>query len=867
MPRPPRALPGGPRAADLRLLVPTGCAWAVTAAVLEADPRHHPLLLMVAAAGAVAVLPLTLPRRRRQPAAMLVAAALLTGAAATATTVLHTAELHRGPVPELAHPPPAPVPGDPAAPDGLPAPDIAADIAVELTVAGDPRVHHPRATGTAAAPPLLTVAATVDLVRQGGPGGSSPVATRTPVTLMVRAQDAAAWRAVIPSTRLGADVRVLPAGPERHDTAALLLVHGPPRLLGAPSLPQRAAARLRSGLRAACAHLPPDPGGLLPGLVVGDTSRLPEDLADAFRATDLGHLTAVSGANLGIVLAVLLGSPGRAAGTERRGLARLLGLPLRGTALAGTALTLAFVTVCRPEPSVLRAAATGLIGLLALACGRPRPALPALAGAALVLILWDPYLARSFGFLLSALATAGLLTLGPRWAAVLRRRGWPHHLATATAATAAAQAFCAPVTILLAPRVSLVAIPCNLLAELAVGPATLLGFAVLAVDPLSHRAACLLADLAAVPAGWLVQVARRGAALPGAELAWPAGLPGAALLAGAVLALCWAAPALFVRPADRVADQARGRRWRRAVAVLGALLLPVALLRPPGLTRLATGWPPAGWRLVLCDVGQGDMAVLPLAADTAVVVDTGPDPKAADACLRDLGITRVPILILSHFHADHVEGLPGVLRGRQVGAVQTTTLDAPAGEQGRVAGWAAAARVPLVRAQRGERRSAGPGLSWEVLWPDGTPGPDTPGANNASIAVLASVGPPDDQLRIALLGDLEPPAQAALLRRGPPGEGGRAPPPGAGSLAVQVLKVAHHGSAHQDWALTAALHPRLALISCGADNPYGHPSARTVDRLRAQGATVLRTDRSGDIAVLGSGATLATAVHPHPLRE
>ncbi|MEV4614563.1 ComEC/Rec2 family competence protein [Kitasatospora sp. NPDC049258] len=856
--------------------------------MLETDPRHHPLLLLIAAPGAAAaLLALALPKARHRPGAMLLAAALLTGAAATATAVLHTAELHRGPIPALADPPPIAVPDTTAAPDTT-APDTTAvpnsaataerlptpDIVVELTVAGDPRSHSPRARGTAAAPPLLTVAALVDLVRQEGPGHPPPTATRTPVTLMVRAQDAAAWRSVIPSTRLGADVRVLPAGPDRHDTAALLLVHGPPRLLAPPSLPQRAAARLRGGLRAACEHLPADPGGLLPGLVVGDTSRLPQELADAFRATDLGHLTAVSGANLGIVLAVLLGSPSRAGTTERGGLARLLGLSLRGTALLGTALTLAFVTVCRPDPSVLRAAATGLIGLLALACGRPRPALPALAGAALLLILWDPYLARSFGFLLSALATAGLLTLGPRWAAALRRRGWPHHLATAAAATAAAQAFCAPVTILLAPRVSLVAIPCNLLAEVAVGPATLLGFAVLAVDPLSHRAACLLADLAAVPAGWLVLVARRGAELPGAELAWPAGLPGAALLAGTVLALCWAGPALLARPADRHPGR---RRRRRALAVACALLLPIALLRPPGLTRLATGWPPPGWRLVLCDIGQGDMAVLPLTADTAVVVDTGPDPQAADACLRDLGITRIPILILSHFHADHVEGLPGVLRGRQVGAVQTTTLDAPAGERGRVAGWAAAARVPLLRAQRGERRTAGPELSWEVLWPDGTPGPDTPGANNASIAVLASVGPPADALRIALLGDLEPPAQAALLRRGPPPWGGQASSgwqaPGAGRApevrppAVQVLKVAHHGSANQDWALAAALHPRLALISCGAGNPYGHPSARTVDRLRAQGATVLRTDLSGDIAVLGTGATLATAVHPHPFRE
>ncbi|WP_063794378.1 ComEC/Rec2 family competence protein [Kitasatospora sp. MBT63] len=909
------ALPTATRplpAADLRLLLPAVSAWAVTAAVLDSDPRRHPLLLLAAALGAaLALVLLALPsRRRRQPVRLLLAATLLTGAAATTTTVLHTADLHRGPLPALADPPAVPVPAssvpDASGPSDLP--PVPPDVTVELTVAGDPRSHNSPSRGTAAASSVLTVAAVVDQVRQDGPGQPRTVTTRTPVTLMVRVQDAAAWQRLVPSTRLSADVRVLPAGPGRYDTAALLLAHGPPRLLAPPALPQRVAAQLRDGLRAACAQLPPDVGGLLPGLVVGDTSHIPDDLADAFRATDLGHLTAVSGGNLAIVLAVLLGVPGRSGTTERGGLARRLGIPLRTTALLGTALTLAFVTVCRPEPSVLRAAATGLVGLLALACGRPRQALPALAGAVLVLLLWDPLLARSFGFLLSVLATSGLLTLGPRWTAALLARRWPHHLAAAAAATAAAQALCAPVTILLAPRVSLIAIPCNLLAEAAVAPATLLGFAALVVDPVSHRAAALLADLAAVPTGWLLLVARHGADLPGAELAWPAGLPGAALLAGTVLALVWAAPALLPgsagrrpgqlrpgqlrpdrlrldhlrpdhfcsdrRPEPRRRARLRLRLWSRhrrrpwpaqpghrspmlrwLPAVVCALLLPIALLRPPVLSRLATGWPPPDWRLVLCDVGQGDMTVLPVAADTAVVVDTGPDPKAADTCLRELGITRIPILILSHFHADHVEGLPGVLRGRRVGAVQTTTLDTPQGEQGRVARWSAGAGAPLLRARRGERRTAGPQLSWEVLWPDGVPGPLFPGANNASIAVLATVGPAADALRVALLGDLEPPAQAELLLRGPP------------LGPVHVLKVAHHGSANQDWALAAALRPRLALISCGAGNPYGHPSAYTVDRLRAQGATVLRTDRSGDIAVVGTGGSLATAVHPHPPRQ
>ncbi|MFB7616735.1 ComEC/Rec2 family competence protein [Kitasatospora sp. NPDC056181] len=830
---------------DLRLLLPAVAAWAVTAAVLGPGAGHGLLLLLAAGAAAVvAVFLLARPGvRRRRGAGVTAAAVLLTGAAATAVTLLHTADLHRGPVPALAR-----VAG--------PAPAVD----VELTITGDPRAHTSRTRGTTAGQAVLTVDAVVDRVTvlagsEPGPGVGA-TRTRTPVTVLARGPDIGQWQRLLPSARVAVEADVRPAG-EGHDdeSAALLVAHGPLRELVPPSLPQRVAGRLRAGLRSASDGLPPDARGLLPGLVVGDTSRLPGDLLDAFRATDMAHLVAVSGANLAIVLGVLLGAPGRAATPERRGLAALLGLSLRTTALLGTAVTLAFVTICRPEPSVLRAAGTGLIGLLALATGRPRQAVPALSGTVLLLVLLDPYLARSFGFLLSVLATTGLLVLGPHWARALRARGWPHHLAGAVGATAAAQALCAPVTVVLSGHISLVAVPCNLLAELAVAPATLLGFAVLVLDPFLPAPARLLAEVAGLPAGWLAAVARHGADLPGGRLSWPGGLLGTVTLALATVALCWTVPLLLPRRTAATGPRVR-RGWiRPVVAGLLLLVLLAVLLRPPQLTRLATGWPPPGWRLVMCDVGQGDMLVLPVtsdggtATDSAVVVDAGPDPQAADRCLRDLGITRVPLLLLTHFHADHVEGVPGVLRGRAVGAVEGTSVNDPPGEAARVTGWAAAAGIPVLRARRGERRSVGPGLSWQVVWPEAELPGDATGANNASVALLVTVA---GGLELALLGDLEPPAQSALSGR-----------LGSG-VKVDVLKVAHHGSAHQDWGLASALRPRLALISCGEGNPYGHPSARTVDHLRALGATVLRTDRAGDIAVTGdTPARLGAVVHPH----
>ncbi|MEW2631502.1 ComEC/Rec2 family competence protein [Streptomyces sp. NPDC048389] len=743
--------------------------------------------------------------RHWRPGTTALAAVLVCAAAGAVSAGLHGADLRRGPLPGLA--------------------ERHARATVELTVISDPRPTSPRAGGDRTAPAALVLNAEATRVTVSA---GAVTATRTPVLLLVSPgeEDRRAWQRLLPSTRLTVGGRLAP--PLRADdpfAAVLRADGGPPRITGPPTVLQRAAGGLRAGLREATDGLAPDARALLPGLVVGDTSRIPADLQHAFEATDLTHLLAVSGSNLTIVLILLIGPPGRALLAERRGLAPRLGITLRGTALFGGVLTLAFVLVCRPEPSVLRAAACGLITLLAIGTGRRRSLVPALAAAALLLLLYDPWLARSYGFLLSVLATGALLTIGPRWSEALQRRRVPPRLAEALAAAAAAQAVCAPVVAVFAARVSLVAIPCNLAAELAVAPATVLGFATLAAAPVAMPVAELLARCAGWPAGWIASVARAGAALPGAQIDWPGGWRG-----GLLLAALTAVVLVVVRRLTR-------HPW---AAALGALLLVLAVVRPAPLTARLTGWPPSGWALVMCDVGQGDAMVLAAGDGAAVVVDAGPDPHLTDRCLSELGVTEVPLLLVTHFHADHVAGLTGVLRGRAVGAIQTTTFEEPRRQAAFVRRTAAAAGVPVIHAIPGERRRVGP-LTWQVLWPDLTRGAGPEGPNDASVALLVRAA---GGLSMLLLGDLEPPSQRRLIRGHP------------ALPAVDVLKVAHHGSAYQDPGLLAGARPRLALISCGRDNPYGHPAPRTVGALRAQGALVLRTDRDGAVAVTGAGPGL-----------
>ncbi|WP_439082764.1 ComEC/Rec2 family competence protein [Streptomyces sp. WL006] len=737
-------------------------------------------------------------------------AVLLCAAGGAAVAGLHGADVRRGPVPVLAR--------------------EYVRVDADVRVTSDPRTTRPAVRGSHSTRPLLLLDAEATEVRAVQGRHARHARVRTPVLLMVAADDhRAEWRKLLPSTRLRLSGRLSPPAHEGERLAAVLRVEGegPPRITGPPTWIQRAAGELRAGLREATDGLDADARALLPGLVVGDTSRVPPELHEAFKATDLTHLLSVSGANLSILLFLLVGPPGAALSAERRGLAPVLGLSLRTTAVIGGAMTLAFIVVCRPEPSVLRAAACGLITLLAIGTGRRRSLIPALAAAVVLLVLYDPWLARSYGFLLSVLATGALLTIAPRWSLALRARRVPGRLAEVLAAAAAAQAVCAPVVVVLASRVSLVAVPCNLLAEFAVAPATVLGFAALAVAPVAPPVAELLARVAGWPVGWIATVARTGAGLPGAEAQWPGGWPGAALLAGLTVLLVCVAPRLARRP------------W---VCAAAGLLLVLVVLRPVPLTRIMTGWPPPGWAFALCDVGQGDAMVLAAGKGTGVVVDAGPDPRAIDRCLRDLAVTRVPLVVLTHFHADHVRGLPGVLRGRAVGAIQTTSLEEPPEQAAFVRRTAAGAGVPTVRAVAGEHRRWGP-VDWRVLWP--RPGPGgaeaarEPNDSSVTLRVRAAGG-----LTLLLLGDLEPPAQRELLR------GGEASGP------VDILKVAHHGSSYQDAGLLHSVRPRLALISCGADNPYGHPSPRTVGALRAAGARVLRTDTDGPIAVTGAGRGL-----------
>jgi competence protein ComEC len=618
------------------------------------------------------------------------------------------------------------------------------------------------------------------------------------------------WDRLLPGQRVRAEGRLAP--PSATDlTAAVLSARGPPRLLGTLPWYERAAGALRAGLQQACAGLPPDRGGLLPGLVVGDTSRLDPVVEETFRDTGMTHLLAVSGSNCAIVVGAVLA------------LLRLLRAgPRTCAAVSGLALV-GFVILVRPSPSVLRAATMGAVALLALAVGRPRAALPALAAAAGLLMLVDPALARSPGFALSVLATLGLVVLAPRWRDALQARGLPALVAEALAVPAAAQVACAPVLAALSGGVGLVAVPANLLAVPAVAPATVLGVVAALLSVVTPDGAAGVAWLASWPAWWLVTVARTGSGVPGATAPWPGGVWGGAALAG-FLALVLVA--------------ARWTAVRRVVLAVAAAAVLVAL----PIRIAAPGWPPDGWRLVGCDVGQGDAEVLRTGPGSAVVVDAGPDPGPVDSCLRRLGVRSVPLLVLSHAHTDHVGGVRGVLTGRTVGGVLTSGDETTSAVGRLVVAEVQRHGIPVLRVGVGSVYRVGD-LRLEVIGPVRRFRNTRSDPNNNSLVLRAHTG----GMSVLLTGDVEHEAQQAMLDAGVP-------------VRADVLKVPHHGSGFSEPGFLDAVRPRVAVIGVGAGNDYGHPNTAVVARLQRAGARVLRTDVDGDVAVAVAEGRVTVAV-------
>lgn len=556
---------------------------------------------------------------------------------------------------------------------------------------------------------------------------------------------------------------------------------------------------LRSGFSEATAVLPGDGADLLAGLAIGDTSAVSEHLDQAMIDTALSHLTAVSGANCAVVVGVIM-ALGAAIGLSRR---------LRISAALATLV--GFVVLVTPDASVLRAATMATVVLLTLGSGRPARGVPVLALAVAVLLAVDPWWCRSFGFVLSVLATAGLLILAPVLARALER--WlPPSLALVLAIPLAAQLACQPVLILLTPVIPVYGVVANVLAAPAAPVATVLGLLACVTLPVLEPIGHVLAAVAWVPSTWVAAIARFFAGLPGASAPWAEGVVGVLLVVGVGM--------LVMRAATR--DR------RASVLLAAALVVYVGVVAGLEWGRRASL--PDDWQIAACPIGQGDAMVVRSAGRVALV-DTGPDADLLEDCLSRLSVSRIDLLVLSHYDLDHVGGVAAVH-----GRVGHAIVADPGTDDGAFAvlHGLAGAGASVSTGVRGGGGALGE-LRWRVVWPEASARVDQ-GNDSSVVVAFEPVGDcASGCLSSIFLGDLGELAQSRLLATAHP-------------HAVDVVKVSHHGSGDQSDRLYARLAARVGLIGVG-ENRYGHPAQSILDVLSVTGTTVGRTDLHGLVLV------------------
>lgn len=541
------------------------------------------------------------------------------------------------------------------------------------------------------------------------------------------------------------------------------------------------------------------------GFVLGEDEGIDERTEEDFRRSGLAHLLAVSGQN--VTLLALLAMP----------LLGALGIPLRERLIWVLGLIAVYVPVAGAGPSIQRAAVMGALGLLATLAGRRSSTLYALVLAAVVTLAIDPGIAADVGWQLSFAAVLGILLLAsPLREAILARLNggpWRRALADGVAMTVAATVATAPLVAFHFETFSTTTLVANVLALPAVAPAMWLGMCGAGLAQLPDLPLEPLNGLNALLLAYIAQVASWCAAPDWAEV--EVHLDGTGLVLayagiGAVALLC-----MYLARLRRLGVVLRG------AGLACAALLSLFFLQTeegPGAA------PPGGLRIEVLDVGQGDAILLRPAGAPAVLVDGGPSGAGLSRMLEQSGVESLAAAIVTHPQSDHVGGIEDLLGHVPVRQLLFARIGRRMLEEAREAG------SEPQRIGAGHELRAG-ALRLRVLWPPPelltapAPGQDP---NQLSLVIEARWR----HFTMLLTGDAE--AEAVPIEPGP----------------VDVLKVAHHGS--EDAGLEALLErarPRLAVISVGEENPYGHPTQATLATLARRGVPTLRTDDDGTIVI------------------
>ena len=593
--------------------------------------------------------------------------------------------------------------------------------------------------------------------------------------------------------------------------------------------------------RSLASALPPPLAGVAQGMVTGSRDSLDRNLRDDFNAAGLSHLIVISGSNVTLLAALVISAS-----------AWLIGR--RGAGVLAIVAAIGYCLFVGADAPVLRATVMAVVFAAAHALGRPAGAPHALVLAAAVMTAATPSILSDLSFQLSfagALAIAALApTLSQRF--LSGDRGLRGTLLDLAMINAIALAATMPLIALHFERVSLVALPANLLTTPLFAWMFLGGASVGVIGLISEQLATAAAwPLAWLPLRWFTLIAESFAGWPGAERTVAGFTAGHAALIYAAMAI------IAVRP---YGEHLRPRGIRSRLPAQAAPILAAAVLA----AAAAAVWLAAferddALRIHFLDVGQGDATLIHTPAGQTVLIDGGESADDLLAQLRDAlpsGHARLDLLIVTHPQIDHIGGFIDLFGRYAIGQIVVSPLNSRAALGRRLEQLAAEHEVAVAVGRAGTRitlpdRGGRPPLVLELLWPTGalpnsnSPA-DSPDFNAESIVLRLAYG----DLRALFTSDIGAAQELALARR----LCGVAPC----DLTAQLLKVPHHGSGGSTTdLLLRRVRPSLAIISAGAGNPHGHPHPDVLALLEREGAKALRTDERGRITITTDGTAIA----------
>ncbi len=579
----------------------------------------------------------------------------------------------------------------------------------------------------------------------------------------------------------------------------------------------------------------PEPeASLLAGILLGIERGIPKDVMDAFSQTNTTHIIAISGFNITILAGIFAAIAGRLLGRRRA-------TPM---VIAGIAL---YTILVGAGAAVVRAAFMGVLYVIAIHYGRQSDALNSLVAAAVAMTLLNSYTLWDVSFQLSFAATLGLILIVPpltdafehglaRFIDQERARRAVQLLNEALIVTLAAQVATMPIMVYYFHKVSVVGLLAN--------------FAILPVQPavMVLSGIAMLAGLIALPVGqvlaWValpfpfytIRVVEQMARLPYASVGVGRVSQGwvwsyYALLAGVVFVV-------------QQGPDKRRALWRAATDRLSTKVVLAGLSLLAVVAWMGAAATPDGrLHVVFFNVGQGDAIFIQTPGGHQAVIDGGPSPAVmTDAVGRRMPFwdRSIDLVLMTHANEDHLAGLIPILERYRVDHAIESGYIQPSASYLQWRDLVREKGIDVRFARAGMRIHLGNGVWLEVLNPpqalvQGTEADD----NNNSVVVWLTYG----EISFLLTGDIEAEVEGRLAARS--------------RVQAQVLKLAHHGSDSSTTpTFLAAVQPWVAVISVGADNPFGHPSDEVLARVAHTSVPVYRTDEQGDIEFVSDGRRL-----------